>query len=79
MADFFSNVISEEFDKALNGGLAFAKGEFVSDEQKEAVIKQIADATGLPAATEADNGKFLRIVDGNPAWATVQNAAEVSF
>lgn len=35
--------------------------------------------SGLPAHTSADNGKFLRIVDGAPAWATVQNAEEVSF
>lgn len=34
---------------------------------------------GLPDHTAADNGKFLRIVDGAPAWATVQNIEEVEF
>lgn len=33
----------------------------------------------VPAWTEADEGKFLRIVNGVPTWATVPNAEEVSF
>ena len=33
----------------------------------------------VPAWTSADEGKFLRIVNGTPAWVSVQNAEEVSF
>ena len=33
----------------------------------------------VPLPTVDDDGKFLRIVNGAPAWATVQNAEEVSF
>lgn len=29
--------------------------------------------------TTADNGKFLRVVNGAPAWAAVQNAEEVEW
>lgn len=47
---------------------------------KEYVDNAVANAgAGLPEHTSADNGKFLRIVDGAPAWATVQNAEGVSF
>ena len=33
----------------------------------------------IPKVTADDNGKFLRVVNGAPAWATVRNAEEVSF
>ena len=33
----------------------------------------------VPAVTASDNGKFLRIVNGTPAWATVDSAEGVSF
>lgn len=29
--------------------------------------------------TTSDNGKFLRVVNGAPVWATVLNAEEASF
>lgn len=32
-----------------------------------------------PSPTAADNGKFLRVVDGAAAWQTVPNAEEASF
>lgn len=34
---------------------------------------------GLPATTTADNGKFLSVVNGKPAWQTIISAEEVSF
>lgn len=49
---------------------------------EEYVDEAVANAGGgssLPAHTSADNGKFLRVVDGSPAWATVQNIEEVEF
>lgn len=36
-------------------------------------------AGGVPSATTADNGKFLRVVDGTPAWVAIGNAEEASF
>jgi hypothetical protein len=52
-------------------------GEDVTTQVADALAKQLG--SGLPAHSSADNGKFLRIVNGAPAWATVQNAEEVSF
>lgn len=34
---------------------------------------------GVPSATTADNGKFLRVVNGVASWVTVSNAEEASF
>ena len=34
---------------------------------------------GVPSASSSDNGKFLRVVDGTPAWVAVSNAEETSF
>ena len=34
---------------------------------------------GVPSATTADNGKFLRVVNGSAAWTTVSSAEGVSF
>jgi hypothetical protein len=33
----------------------------------------------VPAWTSADEGKFLRIVNGTPAWSTIPNAEEATF
>lgn len=37
------------------------------------------DSGGLPPYTEADNGKFLQVVNGSPAWVAIPNAEEESF
>lgn len=34
---------------------------------------------GLPSPTFEDEGKFLRVINGAPAWATIQNAEEVKW
>lgn len=34
---------------------------------------------GVPSATTADNGKFLRVVNGSAAWTTVSSAEGASF
>lgn len=36
-------------------------------------------AGGVPSATTADNGKFLRVVGGSAAWVAIGNAEEASF
>ena len=33
----------------------------------------------VPAPTSADNGKILRVVDGNPVWVSLPSATGVSF
>lgn len=33
----------------------------------------------IPSYSTANNNQFLRIINGSPAWATVQNAEEASF
>lgn len=33
----------------------------------------------LPSCSSSDNGKFLRVVDGKPAWETIPNVAEVGM
>lgn len=35
--------------------------------------------SGLPDYTDADNGKFLRLVDGEPTWVLIPNAEETRF
>lgn len=35
--------------------------------------------TEVPSCTLADNGKFLRVVNGEIVWSTVPNAEEVGF
>lgn len=40
----------------------------------------VIDATeGLPYYSHSDDGKFLRIVNGQPAWVLITNAEEASF
>lgn len=41
--------------------------------------KYLPDDIGMPEVTEADNGKFLRVVDGVWAAASILNAEGVSF
>lgn len=48
-------------------------------------VTSVNGATGavtintLPACASSNNGQFLRVVNGAPAWATVPNAEEASF
>lgn len=39
----------------------------------------LGESSTLPPATNSDNGKFLSIVDGAPAWVEVTNGNEVSY
>ena len=48
-------------------------------EDMEIATKQYVDASGVPTVTAADNGKFLRVVSGAWAAATINNANGVSF
>ena len=42
-------------------------------------LDNLLNASTIPTSTTADNGKFLRVVDGVAAWQTVSNAEEASF
>lgn len=46
----------------------------ITDEDSES-----GSGSGLPEFTEEDEGKILRIVGGEVAWATIANAEEASF
>lgn len=36
-------------------------------------------SSGLPPYTDADNGKFLRLVDGEPTWVLIEDGDEVEY
>lgn len=64
--------------------LATGSGEIPSEPQNrlEQYLEYLCEngsGGGLPDVTAADNGKFLRVVDGEWAAATVSNAEEASF
>lgn len=39
----------------------------------------VKDGSGVPDCTEEDNGKFLQVVDGKPAWVALVNVSEVGM
>lgn len=45
---------------------------------KDLVTKEYVD-NKIPATSSSDDGKFLRVVDGAPAWATVPQAENNTF
>lgn len=42
-------------------------------------LPNIDDINQVPESDVNDNGKFLRVVDGEAAWSAVPNAEEASF
>lgn len=48
-------------------------------QEMEIATKQYVDASGVPSVTDSDNGKFLRVVNGAWAAATINDANGVSF
>lgn len=58
--------------------LTAAQMNHIEDGLKAADDKAEAAANKL-ATTTADNGKFLRVVNGVAVWATITNAEEGSF
>lgn len=60
----------------------FVKGQVLKAEQMNHIeegLKAADDLAQKVAATAADNGKFLRVVNGVATWATITNAEEGSF
>lgn len=72
MADevFVSSVKAEDYDAALNGGLKFFRGEFVSEEQKEA-LRGPAGGYYIPKVSHPDDNvwefSFTGSVPGMPS------------
>ena len=61
---------------ALAGSLCDGAGNISAAETVQA---ELLDIEVLPTVTTADNGKFLRVVNGAWAVAEVDNASGVSF
>ena len=61
------------------------EGQLFFLEDNEDVVTSVNGQTGavvlntIPSYSTANNGQFLRIVNGSPAWVTMQNAEEASF
>ncbi len=51
---FVSTVSSDNFDAALTGGLAFARGEWFSPEQKAAFMEKVVEALPVYAGEVED-------------------------
>lgn len=62
----------------LQSKLTGTAGQMVGFDSRGNAIAQDMPSS-IPEVTTSDNGKFLRVVDGAPAWATVQSAEEVLF
>lgn len=56
-----------------------AHGYYVGGEQGSYDVLQMSEVTIFPRVVAADNGKFLRVVNGAAAWQTVPAAEGVSF
>lgn len=54
------------------------KDYVLTDADKQEIANKIS-ASSLPPVTAADNGKFMRVVDGAWGAATITNAEEVTY
>lgn len=79
LANLIPDVVYDNLDKKMS--VLYTAQELTEKQQTQARtnIGAAASADGCPKVTEADNGKFLRVVDGAWAAVTVPDAAEVSF
>lgn len=66
----------EELDAALAKAAALPGGTVATEDFVREQLKDLEISSGLPEATEADNGKFLMVVGGVPAWTALTNVAE---
>ena len=56
----------------------YAQGGILYSEGKKVATQEYVDIR-VPAWTEDDEGKILRIVNGTPVWVSIPNAEEVAF
>lgn len=54
------------------------KDYVLTDADKQEIANMIS-GSALPPVTSADNGKFMRVVDGAWGAATITNAEEVTY
>jgi len=68
------------FDESA-GVLYVGGGAFIPafSDKTEYLWTAVGGGSGLPEHTAADEGKFLRIVGGSPAWVALINGEEVKF
>lgn len=71
-----ANLTSAEFNPALAKAAALPEGTLATEDFVREQLKELEIPGGLPEATEADNGKFLMVVGGVPAWTALTNVAE---
>lgn len=64
-------------DLIVDEGLDCSGDEIV--ERNPDIIESILNSCKLPAPTAEDNGKFLRVVNGSPAWQAVIDGEEEEF
>lgn len=77
MADLHkANLTSAELNPALAKAAALPGGTVATEDFVREQLKDLEIPSGLPEATEADNGKFLMVVGGVPAWVALTNVAE---
>lgn len=50
-----------------------------ADEGRARLYEKNMSGGGTPGISAADEGKFLRVVEGKPAWSAVPNAEGASF
>lgn len=76
--DYATNTyVDEAIEKCVSDSdLTSTLGEYVTETEMNTAIAGIA---ALPSVSAADNGKFLRVVDGVWAAASVANAEEVKY
>jgi hypothetical protein len=71
--------------KPMSGGYYLATAEDIYIGDNKSLADYIAagggggGGSGLPDYTEADNGKFLQIVGGSPAWVLIEDGDEVEY
>ena len=53
--------------------------EFLGRDGTEQLVAIIKNIPAMPACTNEDNGKILRVVNGAASWEAIPNAEEASF
>ena len=77
MADTHDLVLTgAELDGALAKAAALPEGTLATEDFVREQLKELEIPGSLPETTEADNGKFLMVVGGVPAWTALTNVAE---
>lgn len=74
VSDIVDNLTTNASDRPLSAAQGVLLKGLIDD-----LSSSITSITGLPAVTYADNGKFLRVVDGTWSAVTIPSAEEATF